>query len=202
MKKQNKHEGMTLGFIHSSQAHYKNIIDKPTIMIGMYDRTDYGGGTSGEFEITWENLGSDLPKCAHIGMFEDCFSLLTIPVIQSFFADLSLLDETNPTEDQIIELLKKHGIEDLTEYKRPHQYDELKCYAVQYITLGNPVPHETYPSLNGGYDDIKKGIFLIDGTSEASVYEQHYDPEFYHKFVVLGVVTEIDGYLKEAKNRR
>jgi hypothetical protein len=196
MKKQKKqkHEGGIPGFIWSSKAYYAKINNlEHNLMIGVYFEE---GGTSGEFSIAWEKIGSELTAC--INMFEDSFSLLT--EFDIFFKRLADLDGKNPTEQQVIDILQELGFKDFTMYSAPQGYEQT-CFAVSIETAGVPIPEHLFPPLNPTDERIKKGIFLLDAGSEVELYSNAKLGEF-RKFLVLGPVKDIDAYLKNAKDRR
>ena len=96
----------------SSRAYYKSVYDKPTINLGVYYED---GGTTGEFDLTWYELGDRL--VARLQMFNDAWALLAdmAPV----FAALSELDGKEPTEQEVFDLLLSVGVKDITEYVNP-----------------------------------------------------------------------------------
>ena len=69
------HNGCKRAYIRSSKAYYAKSLPTETIfkiMVGMYHP---GGGTSGEFEFEWVDLGSH-GLCARLKCFDDAWDAL------------------------------------------------------------------------------------------------------------------------------
>jgi len=113
----NKHEGDKRQFTQLSRAWYAdaNLPENgkvEIITIGFYCP---GGGTSGEFEVSWSYLGGRLvPK---LRAYDDSWSALYE------FSDLldcmAGVDGRNITPDEFCKLLVNLGIEDATRTKQP-----------------------------------------------------------------------------------
>lgn len=104
------HEGSEKGFHVSHKAWYKNIISTPSISIGMYQDD---GSTTGEFSISWEELGGELVP--RINMYDDAWDLFK--TMAELFSALPEMNDTKPSPDGVIKLLKSLGYKDLTKYK-------------------------------------------------------------------------------------
>jgi len=85
---------------------------QPEITFGLYP-DDGSHGTFGEMKVKWIDLGSH-GKAAQLMVFEDSWDVL------ASFADLihglNELNDTNPTEEDFVNLLIRHGFRDLTKY--------------------------------------------------------------------------------------
>ena len=109
----NKHEGCKRAYIRSSKAFYANVLkEKINVMIGMYYPN---GGTSGEFEFEWVELGNR-GLCARLKCFEDAWDALA--QFKDLLHKMSDLDGENIQEPEFCKVLDELGIIDITEYER------------------------------------------------------------------------------------
>ena len=110
------HEGGIRAFIWMTQAWYnKNFPNDREIMVGMY-HPEYDGdySTSGEFSFKWEELPSIGWTC-QLKAWDDSWHALTVH-FSDLLARLAHLDGENPTEEEIVEILKELDIKDVTPY--------------------------------------------------------------------------------------
>lgn len=70
----------------------------------------------------------------------------------------------------------------------------MKTFAVRLEMIGNAVPSEVFPSLNAGYDDVHKGLFLMDAESMDDIYRHHEHDERVRSIEVLGEVENVQDY--------
>lgn len=115
------HSSMIRGFSHFGGAWYGRKKVLPTedrINVGFYSETS--GGTTGEFAITWVDLGSKLAP--RIECFSDAWDAITH--FQDFLAALAEIDNTDPTPVEVCEILRRLGIKDLTKYNPPSRDEE------------------------------------------------------------------------------
>jgi hypothetical protein len=179
MKKINKHDECKPQFYCLHKAYYnENKNAEKTIMVGMYHP---GGGTTGEFSFTWEELQKGKLSC-RVELWDESWDFFS--VFSELFSKLEKLTEY-PTEEQIVELLLSLGFTDRTQYKRPENDDELiKCFAVKVF-----------------YKDGKKELVLRDATDQKSLIADAQQDDDIQTIRILGVVTGIDSYLLNAKLR-
>jgi hypothetical protein len=113
--KSDKHRECKRQFVVTGQAWYAEACKRPDIeneiTIGLYHPE---GGTTGEFSIKWTLLqGKNTP---YLKAYNDSWSALQ--EFSDFLEALSKLDGTDPTEDEVIAVLLKCGVEDATERVR------------------------------------------------------------------------------------
>lgn len=82
-------------------------------MIGLYHESD--GGTFGEFCIRWIPLSQRLAP--QLQVFGDAW-LVLFSEFQDLLVALAELDGTDPSEEEIADLLVKLGLADRTPYER------------------------------------------------------------------------------------
>lgn len=120
-----KHEGCKRQFTHLKRAWYGSAnlprgkkVDSVTM--GFYDEE---GGTSGEFSMEWEDLGTHVhPRlCA----FDDSWSALW--EFRDFLEALAQMDGEDPTPEEICALLESMGVEDDTPEKNPYDASPVSC---------------------------------------------------------------------------
>lgn len=111
-----KHDHCIRGFIHSTQAWYrdslhlgKRVVDE--VMFGFYA---LDGGTTGEMKMNWELL-CDKPV-PRLCVFDDAWSALY--QFNDVLAKLSDVDGENITAEAFCELLLSCGFVDMTERTR------------------------------------------------------------------------------------
>jgi len=120
MTEKSKHEGDERRFVILAQAWYGDVTTRDRkngedeITMGYYCPE---GGTSGEFTIKWRELnGRMVPR---LQAFDDSWSAL------AGFADviegLRKLDDTNPTVEQVAEVLLACGVKDDTPRESPYK---------------------------------------------------------------------------------
>lgn len=112
------HSGCIRGFYRSVKAYYAHFeevdgefkpIEPVDIMIGMYHPD---GGSSGEFSIVWDDaLGPQLRA------WDDGWSALFRHFLD-LLKEMEKLDNEEPTEEEMANLLLSLGIHDLTKYSR------------------------------------------------------------------------------------
>lgn len=111
-------------FVQLSRAWYgetclrdSDVADK--ITTGLYAPD---GGTVGEFDIRWIDLGLDSlsPK---IEAFDDSWGVLWD--FRDILEKLAELDDTDPTPEEICKLLLSCGFEDATQEKSPYSTEAL-----------------------------------------------------------------------------
>lgn len=108
------HTDCEKGFYHVSKAYYSDILKNrdydDEITIGYYHPD---GGTTGEFNLRWENLGGE--ECCRLIAWDDSWHALSeMPELISFLADM---DGECVSPDEICESLKEMGFTDLTPTK-------------------------------------------------------------------------------------
>lgn len=140
------HKECTKGFSQLSKAWYgevnlKNAKYSDQITIGFYHPD---GGTTGEFEIRWEELGGKLtPK---LTAYDDSWDALSkMPELISKLADL---DERDVSPDDFSMVLREIGFEDFTAYEDKDAIKE------------NPMVkeiHEAYQFLRKNNNTISSG---------------------------------------------
>lgn len=108
---ENKHEGCVRGFHSFTRAWYAQKDKLPRVSIGFYHPD---GGTTGEFGISWVDLGSG-KLAPRLEVFNDAWDALTH--FKDLLDKLSEVDGMNLSEMQICNLMEDLGIEDLTDYK-------------------------------------------------------------------------------------
>lgn len=175
MTQKNKHEGDERRFIISSQAWYgdanRSKDSKPgddEIMLGYYCPD---GGTSGEFSIKWRELANR--NVPYLKAYDDSWSALAgfTDVIQ----ELKKLDGTDPTVEQVAQVLVACGVKDATPRESPYKPSNEDVEAVatllklhlntfeQIRQLGRELSGN--PSWAAGFE-FNKGV--LDGTKEVS----------------------------------
>lgn len=114
------HKSMKRGYIRSHLAWYAkaNHIVLPELNIGMFGSDDEGG-TSGEFTIKWIDLNGQL--CANLSVFEDAWSAI-FDKYKDLLKELAKVDGKNIQEPELVAILDKLGIEDITSYEMPDRY--------------------------------------------------------------------------------
>jgi hypothetical protein len=88
------------------------------ITVGMYhpeENNDYS--TSGEFTFTWKELGGSNGLCCQMRVWDDAWHALA-RCFNDLLFELAELDSENPTEEEIIEILERLGVKDITRYTR------------------------------------------------------------------------------------
>ncbi len=106
-------------FHWSTRAWYASVCHRPdvveSIMFGHYNPE---GGTTGEMEMRWENLGGN--ACPRLCVFDDAWAVLaTFP---DLIARLGELDNQRITAEAFVALLLSLGFKDLTAYETPARY--------------------------------------------------------------------------------
>lgn len=106
----NKHKDCIRGFHHYKAAWYAQPSEPDRINFGWYVR-DGGGGTTGEMEMNWTNLGgSQVPRlCVYDGAWH---ALSTFRDVIAILADH---DGNHITPAQFCQILLGCGFTDLTE---------------------------------------------------------------------------------------
>lgn len=113
-KPKDKHKGCIRAYIRSSKTYYARALnDQTEVNFGMYALE---GGTSGEMQMTWKDLGGELS--AQLKSYYDSWSALALftDVIQ----EMGKVDDQAITEEQFVAILDKCGFKDLTEYANPN----------------------------------------------------------------------------------
>ena len=114
-----KHANCVRGFIWSNRARYKDVVERPSVSVGMYDVD--GGGTTGEFSVQWIEIGTHgSQRCVtpRLMVFDDAWDALL--EFSDLLAKMKEVDGQDITDEQFVEILKGLGISDLTEY--PQDY--------------------------------------------------------------------------------
>lgn len=116
-----KHAGDVRAFVILSQAWYGGSSLPPKYESTGHDEITMGfycpdGGTSGEFTIAWAPLGDRLVP--RLKAFDDSWSALALfsDVVQK----LAEIDGTNPSVEQVADILKSCGVVDKTERISPY----------------------------------------------------------------------------------
>lgn len=117
----NKHEGHVRTFTILSQSWYADASAIAERRAPGGDVMQIGfsapeGGTSGEFCIRWKPL--DRQIVPQLQAFDDSWSALA--GFSDVLAKLAEVDGTNPTVDQVAEILKSCGVVDATERTSPY----------------------------------------------------------------------------------
>jgi len=112
------HTGKKRQFIQISRAWYASVSlpqDEKieVVMIGFYDSN---GGTTGEFQVSWEYLGDKLVPC--LSAFDDAWNALLH--FNDLLKALADIDGENISPDEFCRLLVNLGIEDATPTQIPH----------------------------------------------------------------------------------
>jgi hypothetical protein len=108
------HEGGKRAYIRSSKAHYASVLkEKISVMIGIYYAE---GGTSGEFEVEFIELGKGKQLAARLKAFEDSWNALWL--FKDLLEKMAEVDEQEIQEPEFCKLLDSLGIIDITEYER------------------------------------------------------------------------------------
>jgi hypothetical protein len=112
--KMRDHKGCKRAYIRSSKAFYAKTLPTETIkvMVGMYHPE---GGTSGEFEFEWVDLGSS-GLCVRLKCFDDAWDALA--QFKDLLRKMAEIDEQNIQESEFCKILDKLGIIDITEYEQ------------------------------------------------------------------------------------
>ncbi|GHU59216.1 hypothetical protein FACS189444_4150 [Spirochaetia bacterium] len=100
------------GFYLNNKAWYaeSNRIKLPEIMFGIYWKND---GTEGEMAMKWIDLGrKTVPR---LEVYCDAWKVLN--TFKDVLDDLAAVNGKDITDDQFVEILKKRGFRDLTNYK-------------------------------------------------------------------------------------
>jgi hypothetical protein len=108
------HEGDIRGFYWMNKSYYASTLPKesPKINFGMYCE---GAGTSGEMSMVWVNIGDIVTP--QLQCYSDSWSTLSLS--HDLIKELAKHDSEDITEEQFVEILKKCGFKDLTNYKDP-----------------------------------------------------------------------------------
>ena len=109
-----KHNGCKRAYERSSKAFYAKSLPTETIkvMVGMYHPE---GGTSGEFEFDWVDLGSH-GLCARLKCFDDAWDALA--QFKDLLHKMAEIDEQNIQEPEFCKILDELGIVDITQYEQ------------------------------------------------------------------------------------
>lgn len=111
------HKDCKRAYIRSSKAYYSDVLDgKICVMVGMYHDE---GGTTGEFEFEWKDIGLD-----YLAMRLKCFgdSFGALKEFQDLLEELAILDNSENVQYKSIQepdfckILDKLGIVDVTQY--------------------------------------------------------------------------------------
>ncbi|GHV78602.1 hypothetical protein AGMMS49944_03930 [Spirochaetia bacterium] len=99
------------GFYQSHKAWYaeSNGIKLPEIMFGIYWKND---GTEGEMAMRWIDLCNE--TVPQLEVYRDAWKVLND--FKDVLDDLAAVNDINITDDQFVEILKKRGFRDLTNY--------------------------------------------------------------------------------------
>ena len=111
------HDGEIPGFHWSSRAWYWHTQPEgeERIQIGFYAP---GGGTSGEFHVSWVKLGGK--QTPQLRVFDDAWhALKALPGFIDLLAALDSSGDGSVTPEEFVYWLKRNGYQDLTEYERP-----------------------------------------------------------------------------------
>jgi len=106
------HTGMERAFIWSSRAWYAEAAKcTGEISLGMYAKDD---GTTGEMSIKWRDLGDR--RVPRLECFDDGWHALS--TFSDLLDELGKMDDENPTEEEVIDVLLRCGFADHTAYTR------------------------------------------------------------------------------------
>jgi hypothetical protein len=108
------HSECKRAYIRSSKAFYSKLLPRKTVkvMVGMYHPE---GGTSGEFEFEWIDLG--MPKlCVRLKCFDDAWDSLL--QFKDLLHKMAELDDKNIEEPEFCKVLDELGIIDITQYEQ------------------------------------------------------------------------------------
>lgn len=109
------HTGCIRGYYRSTKAYYakKYPNENLNVMFGMYHPE---GGSSGEMQMEWQELGRDLVP--QLKVYDDSWSALGL--FPDLIQELAQRDGQNITEDEFCSILDKLGFKDLTQYEDPN----------------------------------------------------------------------------------
>ena len=118
----NRHEGCKRQFSHLSRAWYGDVnlatgAVRDSVTMGYYHP---GGGTTGEFTMSWRYIGGKLTP--RLDIYEDSWEVMWL--FSDVLESLSHLNGTNPSPTEIAALLVSCGIEDATPTKSPYGQDK------------------------------------------------------------------------------
>jgi len=107
------HEQCKRAYYRSSKAYYANALKEKnvSVLVGMYHPD---GGTTGEFEFEWVELGGKY--CARLKSFEDSWSALSL--FKDLLEKMAEIDDTGIQEQEFCEILDSLGILDITQYEQ------------------------------------------------------------------------------------
>ncbi len=105
------HDNARRGFVWSSRAWYVEAANcKHEISFGMYVKD---GGTTGDMRMKWHQVGGTwVPR---LECFDDAWDALS--TFGDLLQEMAMIDNTNSTEEQFVEILKRCGFEDMTAYQ-------------------------------------------------------------------------------------
>jgi hypothetical protein len=107
------HEGGKREYIRNSKAYYARTLNEPvSITIGIYYAE---GGTSGEFEIEFIEIGNSSKLTARLKVFEDSWSALLL--FTDLLEKMAEIDGEEIQEPEFCKLLDSLGIVDATKYE-------------------------------------------------------------------------------------
>ena len=112
------HTGMKRQYIICDEAWYirANPQIENTVTFGLYDPE---GGTTGEMEVEWSQIGDDSKLTAQLKVFEDSWSALAS--FSDVIEKLGEVDSENIQIPQFIEILNQCGFEDNTTRENPYK---------------------------------------------------------------------------------
>lgn len=109
-------EGCIRAYHRSNKAYYaKALVREETVVnFGMFDPE---GGTSGEMNMTWVEIGRDI-ACPQLQVFDDGWSALGL--FTDLIQELAKVDSKNINDDKFCDILERLGFKDLTAYENPN----------------------------------------------------------------------------------
>jgi len=113
------HEGCSRAYVRSSKTWYYDSNSKISIYFGMYNIED--GGTSGEMEMVWIDLGGRLS--ARLESFHDSWIALSLfpDLIEKMGKSDIQVSGNSIQEEEFVKLLDECGFKDITEYECPYK---------------------------------------------------------------------------------
>jgi len=129
-----KYAGYARQFIVTSQAWYTEYVPQDgqpgedKIYLGLCPPE--GRNLTGEFVINWEMVGQELTP--RLQVF--CGSWSSLLHFQDVITELAKLDGTDPSVEQVVELLTRCGVIDATERVRPKQGGEAQAEQLSALT--------------------------------------------------------------------
>lgn len=111
------HDGDKRSFIQTSRAYYAKTAmsggEVDNVTLGFYSP---GGGTSGEFQVSWTPLGNRIVP--QLLVFDDAWHALN--ECRDVLGKMAKVDDENISPEDFCKLLLTLGFEDATPVDKPH----------------------------------------------------------------------------------